>query len=512
MPESRTERFNRLFAEAYDLISTGHPSRAIRTARTAAALVPDHWHSALNLGGILVDAGTRRHKSALVREGIQILEAGIESAPDDAKRHFHYNIGTAYSELSAKERGHGPLTRRSARAAIEHLAQATASFEETPDQWVNLAGVLCVQGRYVEAIDILGNVVRAHPAHHQALAMRSKALTGMHRWTWRHRGLLEIAAMDLMLAIKSAMLTAPDYAISYSGAVAALHAQIGTEPPQITPGQATPLEDWIWESGLAFNFCPLCHIERPDSFDTYVVEGFLHAPKRRPSSEEVAETVNSWHRSYATARWHLAQAAGCAGQLPTDHVPTVTGFVGSDQGLRIGLLAAGLTEFHAILDQIAYGLNAILSLGHDPEKVNFTNMWGKRGWKQKQQGRPSIPDERDDVHPQLRRGASQSLAALYHLSWSFAVGEGMYRSLRKLRDQTAHHVVVVTSIDVSSSVVHTISATELERQALAMGRLAKAAMWYAGGAIWWYEADRVRRARRQGELVGAGRRTQVNRQ
>jgi hypothetical protein len=272
------------------------------------------------------------------------------------------------------------------------------------------------------------------------------------------------------------------------------------------------MQSWIWTSALAFNMCPLCHIERPDGIDTYVVEGFLQAPRRRPSIEEVAETVNSWHRSFATARWHLIQAAGLGVKLPSDHVPTVDGLSGSDQGLRIGLQAAALTEFHAILDQIAFGLNAVLRLGHDPEKVTFTNMWAARGWKQKQQGRPSIPDQRAHIHPQLRRGASRSLAALYHLSWSFAVGEGMYRSLRKLRDRTAHHVIVATSVRAPSSLLHTISGDELERQAIAMGRLAKAAMWYAGGAIWWYENARARRAQRNGEAVRTGDGTVINRQ
>lgn len=512
MPESRSQRINLLIEEAHTLVSDGHYSRAIKVARAAAALAPTLWQSALNLGGILIDAGSRLRKSTLVREGILMLEANIERAPGTMRRHFHYNIGTGYSELSAKERGRGPLTRVSARSAVEHLAQAALSILETPDQWVNLAGALSVQGRYVEAIDILSDVIRVHPNHHQALANRSNALLRMHGWMWHHRGLLESAASDMMLAVQSAMFVAPDFAISYSGALAALHAEIGTDPPRLNPREATPMEAWIWERGLAFNGCPLCHLERPDSIDTYVVEGFLVAPRRRPSIEEVAETVNTWHRSFATARWHLVQAAGLAGPLPSDHVPTISGFVGSDQGLRIGLLAAALTEFHAILDQIAFGLNAVLRLGHDPEKVNFTNMWAKRGWKQRRQGRPSIPDQRWDVHPQLRRGASRSLAALFHLSWSFAVGEGMYRSLRKLRDKTAHHVVVATSANIHSSVLHTISAPDLETQALAMGRLAKAAMWYAGGAISWYEAARVRRAGQQGERVDPGGAHLINRQ
>ena len=501
-----------MFERAHALIGAGRASHAIRLARAAASLAPTFWQSGLNLGGILIDGGARLRKPVLVREGIKLLESHVEHAPDETRRPFHYNIGTGYSELGARERGHGPLTRPSTRAAVEHLAQAVSSVEETPDQWVNLAGALSVQGRYVEAIDILSAVLREYPDHHQALATRSNAQTRMYGWMWHHRGLLDSAALDMMLALESAMHTAPDYAIRYSGALGNLHGRIGADRPHLTLREPTAMQSWIYENGLALNNCPLCHAERPDSIDTYVVEGFLEAPSRRPRVEEIAETVNSWHRSFATARWQLVQAMGFAGELPADHVPTLGGLPGSDQGLRVGLLASALTEFHAILDQIAFGINAILRLGHDPGKVNFTSVWSKRGWKQRQQGRAAIPDRREDIHPQLRRGASRSLAALFHLSWSFAVGEGMYRSLRKLRDRAAHHVIVATSEDVTSSVVRTISVTELERQAAAMGRLAKAAMWYAGGAISWYEANRLRRARREGELVGAGAPRIINRQ
>lgn len=499
------------FQAAYELISRGAHHMAVRVALTAAAQHPDRWHANFGLAAILIDAGARSRTRHYISEAIHLLEPLVPSAPVVAQSSIHYNLGNAYLGLGGFERGRGPLTRPSLAHAVSHLA-ASLAIEPRIEPEINMASAFVEQGRCIEAIDLLTDALRQsgdHPMACVAYATRARAAEGVHNWMLPHQGLLEMAFVDAECAVARAeAVEASDYQLAYQSAVDRLRTMTGQ--PSIATASAEPAHAWIWEHGLALNPCGLCGVETPDAFDTYVLQATLAGGARRPSSAEVAEIVNAWHRTFSTARWNLLQAAGIIGALPDDHVVTTVGLSRTRHDLRIGLLITAITGFYSVFDKVAYGLNMYLHLGHKPNTVNFARIWGRHDWRQRKNG-PPMPNARADLHPALATTAARPLSALYHLAWSIETGQGVYRVLRELRNEAEHRLVVAAPHDASSSYFSTIEPSELERQAIALGRLAKAAMWYAGGTLWWREAQRLRRAARAGHLVTAGRENDVRR-
>lgn len=498
------------FDAAYELVSHGRFHTAVRVALAAAAQHPDRWHADFRFAAILIDAGARSRTRHYIDEGIRLLDRSIPSARATAQSSVRYNLGNAHLALGELERGRGPLTRPSLAHAVSHLA-ASLAIEPRVEAEINMASAFVEQGRYIEAIDLLTHVLRKssdHPMACVAYATRARAEEGVHDWMLPHQGLLEMALVDTECAVAMAKAAgAFDYERVYQRAVDRLRTMTGQ--PSVITASAEPAHAWMWEQGLALNPCGLCGLETPDAFDTYVLQGTLGGARRRASAE-VAEIVNTWHRTFSTARWNLLQAAGAIGDLPGDHVVTTPGLRGTRHDLQIGLLIAAITGFYSVFDKVAYGLNTYLHLGHKPDRVSFSRMWARRDWRRRKDG-PPMPNARADLHPTFARTAARPLSALYHLAWSIETGEGLYRTLRVLRNETEHRLLVATPHHASSNYFSTIEPSELKRQAIAVGRLAKAAMWYAGGTLWWREAQRLRRATRAGHLVMAGRKNDVRR-
>jgi hypothetical protein len=233
------------------------------------------------------------------------------------------------------------------------------------------------------------------------------------------------------------------------------------------------------------------------------LSGLLHAPKRRPTAGEAADVVSAWHRTFSSARWTLLSALGVQHSLPGNQVIALRGTSRSANDLRTGLLLLAAVAFHSVFDQIAFGLNGYLHLRHKPERVNFTKMWLRPGKQAKEPGvlRP------DELHPSVRAKALPPLSALYWLSRSLQDEVGLYRRFRELRNHAEHHVTLATPESISSRYATVVDSERLEEDVIALGRLAKAAMWYAGAAIFAHEAVRARRAARDGAEIVSGERS-----
>jgi hypothetical protein len=489
------------FKTAFDHITQRQFAAAVREGREAAAALGPRWEARHNLAGVLIDAGAQGRRRPWVVEGIGLLNAVLTEVPAEASGGVHYNLGNGYLAATELRKGRSLSTRnaQSLALAVNALAQAAELKPDLHEARINLASALLQQGRSIEAIDLLTMVVAVAPSHPMPRLKRAIALEHVHGWMHPRGGVLDSALRDALAAQERAG-AFPEYARGCESAVTRLRGRVKQARPHGEAVEAPGPLSWMWEAGLALNPCVRCCETSPTAFDVLVLDGLLDHRGRRPSADEVAEIVSAWHRTFSAARWTVMGAMEVEHPLPSDHVVALRGG-GKTPDLRTGLLLQAAVGFHAVFDQIAFGLNAYLHLGHSPKNVTFNTVWYRRGKRPAQKG-VLAPSE---LHTSLRGKALPPLSALYWLSRSLQDDGGLYHRLRDLRNQAEHHVTVAANT-VTSRYFTVVDGERLAADVLALGRLAKAAMWYAGAIIFAHEKARARRAARRGAVIVSGTR------
>jgi len=493
--QASREQAQRLFDLSQRLLDDGGSVEAVGKARMAVRCLRGSVEGRFNLASVLIDAAGQLPRARYAREGVELLLSIEKDLPDELEAQFHYNLGNAYSVIGRRERGKGPGTKPSLLTAISHLDHSL-TLEELPNARVNLARALLMQGRWIESHDQFNAVVDEHPDHHQALALRGSSLMGIHNWTSGHKGLLTGALMDHQ---RAESLAAGDQLScrSYRSVIRDLQ-RAGIEAYEPRAVERTPDQAWIIEQGLGLNPCPICHVESPGAFDLYPLAARIEGGSRRPPVEAAIEIVNAVCRSYATSRWILYKAM-CSLPEEGDHVISLRVHPDSVHDLGVGLIMSAISGFYSLLGQTAYGLNSYFRLGHDPKYVTFETVWYDAGSKRK-----GAPKDRSQIHSKLVRRPWPALSALYSLARSLEIGRGHYEQLRTLRNRIEHHVVVASPTASDEHRFVALSVDELRSAALQMGRIAKAAVWYFGAAVFHDELQRLGRAAKRGCRIHPG--------
>lgn len=483
------------YAATGDLIFMGRWREAVRLARAIFKRDPESWRSAIHAGGVLIDAADGLGRPELLREAVTRMEAAMPNVPDHSLFVAHYNLGNGYLSLGQRQRGKGPATRPALGNAITHLDEALA-LDSGPNVRTNLANALDAQGRVVEAIGEYSRVIREHPDHGEARLNRAVALAFAAQAIQPHKGLLEIALSDALkarelLAGDPVRLAQCERIISEYEKAASHVAPKKTKPSKVAK--------WIWETGLNLNLCPYCAEETPEAYDLYALQGF-HSDSSKPERiEQVHDMLNAIHRSFSTARWQALQAFGVSGRPPRDHVVIQRSAVDAHHDLRTGLLLTAASGFYSVLHQVAAAADSYFRLGHNPLAIDIARIWWPSGSRSK-----GIPRRRVELHPQFQRTRHSMLSALYRLAFSCERATGRYAPLRELRNSIEHHVVVVRDIEAKSPMYRSVEAGRLKEDVLNLGRIAKAALLYLGGAIWLEEYKRLGRSSKKPVVITQG--------
>lgn len=481
-------------------LDCGQPSSAVRTARRAARAIGDPVTRAINVGGLLIDAGSDLRKTRFIQEGIDELESVSGQVTESQLATYHYILGTGFSALGHRQRGQSPGTRPALGQAISHLDEALER-SPVPEVRANLGRALFAQGRLMEAVDEFDAILEAVPTHHQALANRAWSLWELYPWVEGHTAILAAALADIEHAVTLAR-DEPVFQAKYKRFRDELKGYVS--PLSVSPQSSSRRDvQWLWESRLALNPCPLCRQDSPEAFDLFPLARRLEGGVRHPEADVVLDMFNSLCRNYATARWILFKASADR-PIESDHVITIPGNEAARHELPVGLLMSSASGFYALLGQIAFSLNSYFRLGHDIRQVTFESVWGRPGTR-------GLPQSRSNIHPALRRRSDPALTALYWLARSFAHGKGRYADLRDLRNSLEHHVVCIFDKQAKSRYYASTEQSRLEESTLRLGRIARAALWYFGGAVLSGERERALRAIRRGHTVSRGTRGTIRR-
>jgi tetratricopeptide (TPR) repeat protein len=490
------------FEKAYELITQRRFSAAVREARNVASSLSPSWKARFGFAATLIDAGAQGKQRPWVVEGIDLLKAILPEVPSALAFHVYYNLGNGYLADAQFQRGSSLSTQKaqSLALAVNSLSLAVEIDSGHYEARINLANTLTKQGRYIEALDLLTEVIADAPGHPMPRLGRASALEHVYAWMQPHAGIMESALRDAIAAQERAR-AFPEYTRACESEVTRLKKLVKQSKPDGETVEAPPPLAWIWKNGLAMNLCPHCRDTSPTAFDVVVVNGLLdHLGRRlrRPSADDVSDIVGAWHRTFSAARWVVMGALEVEHSLPSDHVVFLRGSARAPD-LKIGLLLQAAVGFHAVFDQIAFGLNSYLGLGHSPTRVDFNTVWYPPSKRQKEKG-ALIPS---NLHPRLRRRALPPLSALYWLSRSLQDDGGLYRRLRELRNQAEHHVTVTTTSTNATRSKHftAVDGERLPSDVLALGRLAKASIWYAGATISRLEKMRARHVLSRGAII-----------
>ena len=491
------------FEKACQLLVQGDCTAAVAEARRVHRRTQGAT-SDWALASVLINASDFTRKLKLAREGKKILE-GLPSKLIEANAdQYYYNLGIACASIGRHEKGVGAARRPSFAAAVSHYDQSLQSSAH-PDTRANLANALLAQGRYIEALDELDDLLASQPQHYNAWGYRGTAFLGIDGWLNNsHAGILQAALLSYRKAVEFAK-NDPIVAQTFARRARQLEARV-RPPADLEQAPMRDDVDWIWRNRLALNPCPICKMDSPDAFDLYPLPGVLKSPKRRPPTDDLFVVVNSILATFGTARWQLWAADSPDVPLPTDHIIQHTGTAGCLVDLRLGLRMAAMTGFYRVLGQVASALNNCLSLKHAPHRVKFDNVWGRPG----SHGLPSTPAQ---LNPGIRRRRNAPLSALYYLSASLEQGRGRYQHLRVLRNDIEHQLAAPFSQREATRTRYykPFTPVELSRDVYTIGRLARSAIWYLCAAFLSEERRRVHSAQRAGHILGKGSQTPVAR-
>lgn len=479
-----------LLSRAAECLRMGDCVTAVRLARSAGRAIRDPFLRALNVGGVLIDAGSYLRRSHLIHEGIRLLADVERLVPQPQRAAYLYNLGNGHAEAAKYERGTGPGTRSSRDLAISCLDESLR-LREFADARTNLASALMAQWRLVEALDEFELVLAAHPEHHQAMAHRGYALTVIHGWAIDHKGLLVAALRDHENAIAHAS-AEPVFQGSYERVAAHLRGRV--KPYVALPNPPTPYEKWIWANRLALNPCPLCESETPSAFDLYPLAGRLESKRRVPPARYVLDMINKLCQSYATARWLLYSGLACP-PPEKEHQVFVPASTGAEFGLRTGLVMAACSSFYSVLNQISFAANGYFRLGLKPRLVSLATIWAKDPKAR------TVPVARTAIRRRMLVPPNPGLTALYGLARSLDFAGGRYHTLRDLRNKIEHHLVVASERPSSNPYYTGLPPEVIADSALKLGRVARAAIWYFSAAVLHAERRRARRAIHEGYPV-----------
>lgn len=169
---------------AWRLVSQGKSPQAVVEARTIRGLAPENPIIASNCAGIFIDAGERLRDLAMVQEGVQILDQVLSDdrlLPEE-RTPVRYNLANGKAvllKLRSAETGLADEVRdmREEEEVVALYYDSSDSLRSaTPEQVINCAGMLRIESRVHEAIDLLDYVLCSHPDHPNAHASMGQML------------------------------------------------------------------------------------------------------------------------------------------------------------------------------------------------------------------------------------------------------------------------------------------------------------------------------------------------
>ena len=460
------------FAQLHALCSID-PRQAIAIVRQLEADGLDDPFFIDNKLALLIDAGSELRDSALIEEGVALLETQMkeqEANGEGFSPNQWFNMGNGHYAAENARRGRKgyvyaptetPMTRakecyRAALAAMARFDSGSVDEEEPSlrlqtELLINYGNSLNELGRTLEAIDLYEEALELDAQHPMAWARLGDTLWGFAQFA-RDPQLVRDAVNAYGEALADDRLERYGYGhvrpfTSRQQAKAEKQlANFGTHfhehlKPQVLLPYHQEFVSFCSERRLFLNFS-LRRTPSPHPYEDkfrFSVTTPVDDSERFP---RLVHALNELTERFAIARLLLFEAH----QSPYDTTfyDTITRYIdlndASIYGVRAAKLKLAFESAYNILDKIALFLNDYLKLGLDKRNVYFTTIWDEKS---------KFPATK--LRPQLLDGQNNFVFALYDLACDFGKNargeEGEWAHFKSTRHLLMHQYLVLHAFD-----------------------------------------------------------------
>lgn len=420
---------------AWRLISDGDPAGALAVAR---AVVADtgavHPIVRVNCAGVLIDAGERLDNESAIRDGIAILDALRDDAtfPEAHRDDLRYNFANGKSALihMAHRRVDEPdeqvrdLSAEEEVVAIYYDA-SDALRRATPEQVINCAAMLRLQGRIHEAIDLLDHVLRRDQSHPNAhMQMADMLWSALHAVRWRD-DLAEALLVPALVHYARAAVgfdkaSEPEFAASTRRSAGRCRALADRVLKGHVDERIAEIGDRVLGAdrrfGAPLGLSLLARSPYRDEDDPWLVED-LRADLRDICVDAAG--------AFAVGRDQLLRA-----RRPSLNMPR---WGAATPDAAVQLRHSAVRQCGSVLDKVAWLINSAFDAGLSERECAFAVLF----WEPTKKGTKASTGTSRAIRGKLAR-RNPGLRALAGLACAFDAERGVYAPLKRLRNAVEH--------------------------------------------------------------------------
>ena len=471
--------------------------------------------------GMLVDLADRQQDERGARHAIALGEAlAVETWPSVVRASYYYTLANAWDDLRKRQADTLPQAWNWTNEAFDRsllaLRQARnePEFDDVPKErrcqiLTNLGNSLSGIGRSIEALDAWNEALAIDPEFPMALVNRAYGLFHYAKGLYDegHReAFLHIAHHDFQLAIDR--IPYPDAKAYYTRIMDAIASRF--PPGQLDvphqfrtfslgeTGEEVAYRTWSLEQRLFLN--PLNDV----TTETVAAADVLLTPSMVvPTGEPpiLQGFFNQLKQEYVAARFLLHQGLhGLAPRYSDRDVPLWDTLDYPSYGLNLELVKLAYRSFYSLFDKTAYFLNRYLQLGIRERRVSFSTLWYDKEERKK------------PLRELFRERMNLPLRGLYWISRDMDDAQERQLTdaalLSTIRNHLEHKYLkthqpewVIAKDDPlrRDILAYSLERDVLERKALRMARLARAALLYLTLSI--HIEEEERRGSRKGRVM-----------
>lgn len=492
-PEELQRKLHAIAMKARELLQSGDLEGALKIVRDIQANTTSQIFR-FPVGGILIDIGSTAGDETLIKEGVGVCEALLDSldGEDENRTTLHYNIATGYGELYQLQRMRDPEyglfnAEAEAQKAKEHYRAALKTPPEDSfthaQLLVNAGNCFDNLGRGIDALDLYERALSIEPGFGMAMANKGLALDYYSQVTDEHRGTYLHEAYHLISdGLRSGV--PPETEPIFRQALGHIREQFedrsSLEQPAEFPDWDITAEssfeeayiEFCLEHGLFLNFCTQCRKCEAATGDPVHLQSMVVYQSDLDPADPVGSDpflrlssyLNQIKQDFVAARFLLVQSQQLGDRIDfvDRDVLLVDPLDYSEHSIYIELLKNAYKSFFGVLDKIAAFINSYLDLGVKESQTYFSK---ETLWYDKKTIRPSISSTKN-----------RSLNALFDMFLDVRPGGGC-QCLRDTRNALTHRFLNVRLLE-SSEDTESVTQETLLLRTLELARLVRCAIIY----------------------------------
>lgn len=447
-------KINELINEAYQRIEIGEIEKALKILFVIEQLEINEVDKAYISSGLYIDIGAIKKNYNLINEGIRLLEEYLEILvlKEELQQSVLYNLGNGYMALYNLNKLDNPYygfmnksteLNKAMQYYKKSLESKMQNKEITVQGYVNIANILDLTGRSIEAIELYDKALSINPNYGMGIANKGIAITYYSRlmndksfvYTMKgynlikdgiEKGVDKYSKETFLKHIKSI-----EEKINISTYEGKCDDKLEGVYEYLNDKKVNVYKQFCLENDIYLNLCGKCTKCKYSTHDDIEIRKMITSvdtPIQESSYIKLSSFLNEIKQNFVTARFLLFEGYFEDRQL--DYVDQNVAIVNTlnyvENNVHIQLLKFAFKNMYDILDKIAIFINEYLQMGKNEKRVDFNNVWYENGDKSKQK-----------IHKRIMETKNFDINALFNISLDLS-NCIEYKELREIRHTLTH--------------------------------------------------------------------------